>query len=379
MKYLYIFFPVLFALFLLKGNAQDSINFQAQLSGNIHWNPKNKLAWWNGGRIIPQLNYEHKLQPGKQIDFEASANLFGNAGFEPFDSSSFNGKVKPYRLWVRYSTRQLEIRVGLQKINFGSASILRPLMWFELVDPRDPLKLTDGVWGVLARYYFLNNANIWLWGLYGNRNLKGWEIFETRNKVPEFGSRVQVPVPKGETGFSYHHRMTDPSTFSDSSFAFNRVPENRFGFDVKLDVVVGCWFEGSWSIYNKDMGKNSNQKIFNLGMDYTFGLGNGFTLILEQLIASYSEKSFDFKNTAIFSLFTMSYPMGLFYNLSGIIYYDWTNNSVYNFLNLQRQFNRFTLYLMGYINPVKYNIPTQTYGEILYAGSGIQLMAVLNL
>ena len=69
---------------------------------------------------------------------------------------------------MRYSSDQFELRLGLQKINFGSASMLRPLMWFDQMDPRDPLHLTDGVWGLLARYYFLNNANIWLWGLYGN-------------------------------------------------------------------------------------------------------------------------------------------------------------------------------------------------------------------
>jgi hypothetical protein len=72
-----------------------------------------------------------------------------------FNSFSSNGDIKPYRLWARYSTSQLEIRAGLQKINFGSANILRPLMWFDQMDPRDPLQLTDGVWGILGRYYTL--------------------------------------------------------------------------------------------------------------------------------------------------------------------------------------------------------------------------------
>lgn len=35
-------------------------------------------------------------------------------------------------------------------------------MRFDQVDPRDPLKLTDGVRGLLGRYCFLNNADIWL-------------------------------------------------------------------------------------------------------------------------------------------------------------------------------------------------------------------------
>jgi len=59
----------------------------------------------------------------------------------------------------------------LQKINFGSATLFRLLMWFDRIDPRDPLKLTDGVYGLLLRYYFHNNTNIWLWGLYSITNL----------------------------------------------------------------------------------------------------------------------------------------------------------------------------------------------------------------
>ena len=68
------------------------------------------------------------------------------------DSTDF--RFKPYRLWLRYSTSHLEIRAGLQKINFGSSNILRPLMWFDKMDFRDPLMLTDGVYALLGRYYF---------------------------------------------------------------------------------------------------------------------------------------------------------------------------------------------------------------------------------
>ena len=68
---------------------------------------------------------------------------------------------------------------GLQKINFGSAVLLRPLMWFDSLDPRDPLQLTDGVYAVLLRYYFPNNANLWAWALYGNDSPKGWESAAT--------------------------------------------------------------------------------------------------------------------------------------------------------------------------------------------------------
>jgi hypothetical protein len=369
---------VLFLTLFIKGNASDSLTFKGQLSGYSHYNPANKLPWWSGGRYIPQLNYQYKLSGEKLIDFEASANLYGNAGLKLFDSANFSGNIKPYRVWARYSTDQLELRAGLQKINFGSATILRPLMWFDQVDPRDPLKLTDGVWGVLGRYYFLNNANLWLWGLYGNKNRKGWETFDSKKDIPEFGGRFQSPVPKGEAGFSYHRRNADCSILSDSLNNYNNVVENRFGLDAKFDVVVGCWVEASWSNYNKKIGIYSNQEIVNLGIDYTFGLGKGIAVIFEQLIAAYDEKPFKFKKSTTFSLLNITYPLGMFDNISAITYFDWASNKTYIFLNWQKQFNKFSLYLMGYMNPKDYNIPTQTTGETLYAGSGAQVMVVFN-
>lgn len=376
---------LVFILTWIAGSGQDSIRearsqmeFSGQLSAYTHVNPSNELPWWSGGRYIPQLNGEVELRNDRLIDFEASANVYGNIGIHPFDTVGVNGDLKPYRVWARFSTRQLEIRAGLQKINFGSASILRPLMWFDQIDPRDPLQLTDGVWGIRARYYFLNNANIWLWGLYGNDRLKGWETFASAPEVPEFGGRVQIPVPRGEAAISYHHRTADASTLSNGSMPLDRVPENRFGFDAKFDMVVGWWMEASWSRYSENLGTYTNQEILNLGIDYTFGIGNGLTVILEQLLATFDQEAFDFQNTLNFSLLNLSYPVGIFDQLSAIVYYDWTNQRLYNFVNWQRQFNNLTLYLMGYINPKEYRIPTQATDEILYAGSGIQVMLVFN-
>lgn len=372
-----VFFS-LSAICCYKGHAQDTLIFKGQLSAYTHLNAQNELPWWSGARYLPQLNYEHRLPNTRLIDFEASANLYGHAGLKPFESADFTGDLRPYRAWARYSSPQFELRTGLQKINFGSASLLRPLMWFDQIDPRDPLRLTDGVWGILARYYFLNNANIWVWGLYGNDNLKGWETFSSREDIPEFGGRLQLPVPKGEAGLSYHHRTADGSSLPDSSAARGKLVENRYGFDVRFDMEVGWWIEASWSDYRENIGFYSNQEIINLGMDYTFGVGNGLAATYEQLLASYDENPFRFSNATTFSLISLSYPVSLFDNVSAIVYYDWTNNKAYNFLNWQRQSNRFTYYLIGYVNPKQYDIPAQGTGDILYAGSGIQLMVVFN-
>ncbi len=67
--------------------------------------------------------------------------------------------LSPYRFWFRRSTANLEIRMGLQKITFGPARLFRSLMWFDKLDPRDPLKITEGVWAIRIRRDFPNNAN----------------------------------------------------------------------------------------------------------------------------------------------------------------------------------------------------------------------------
>jgi hypothetical protein len=359
-------------------SAQDSISFKGQASGWMNYNTGNDLPLYIGGRYIPQFNAIIPLKNDHKIDFEASANINGSMGIDPFTSMNSFGTIKPYRLWTRYSTRQFELRAGLQKLNFGSATLLRPLMWFDQVDPRDPLKLTDGVWGILGRYYFLNNANIWLWGLYGNTKPRGWEPAATNKHYPEAGGRIQLPIPRGEAALTFHHRIADTGNLNGLVPDYSEIPENKIGFDMKMDLVVGFWLEGSWVKKNKDLGIFTNQEILNSGIDYTFGIGNGLYVIYEQLLASSDKKPFYFQNTSTFSLLSLSYPIGLSDNLSGIVYYDWNHRKSYNFLNWQKQFNKLTLYMMAYWNPEIYNIPAQGEGQNLFAGRGVQVMLVWN-
>ncbi len=147
-----------------------------------------------GGRYIPTLSLSDSLGNSQTISAEMSINAYGNYFTMGNNNSDFSGNIKPYRLWIRYTFPRLELRIGLQKINFGSASILRPLMWFDRIDVRDPLQLTDGVYSFLGRYYFQNNVNIWFWTLYGNNEPMGWETVPTKKHIPEFGGRIQLPL-----------------------------------------------------------------------------------------------------------------------------------------------------------------------------------------
>jgi hypothetical protein len=358
--------------------AQDAFRFSGQLSSWMNVNSSSTLPLWGGLRYLPQVNLTLADGDRGKIDAEASANIYGTAGMNPFDSVTATGDIKPYRFWVRYSTKQFEVRVGLQKLSFGSALMLRPLMWFDQLDPRDPLRLTDGVWGVLARYYFLNNANIWLWGLYGNGERRGWEAIPANIKIPEFGGRLQFPVPRGEMAFTYHHRVADSRGLAGTVAEFERIPEHKFGFDAKWDLITGLWLEGSFSHKGQDLDFLTNQLIMNAGVDYTFGIGNGLYGAFEQLLISYDETSFAFSDVMSFSVFTLRYPFGLFDNISPILYYNWSTGDLYSFLSWQKQYNNITLYLMAFWNPEKYDLPAQTEGSAIFAGKGLQFMFVYN-
>jgi hypothetical protein len=163
--------------------AQDFI-YSGQLSSWISANQQNEKFAQLGIRYIPTLSFSASLSTDQLFDVEASIKAFSNAYFQPSSKPQNTNDVSPYRLWARMSGPQYELRVGLQKINFGSASVLRPLMWFDTIDPRDPLQITSGVYGILGRYYFLNNANLWLWALIGNDEPKGWELIPTAKGKP---------------------------------------------------------------------------------------------------------------------------------------------------------------------------------------------------
>lgn len=369
---------LLICALIVQVSLAQKLQFKGQASAWTNFNPSNELKLWGGARYLPQLNLQLGKESKNLIDFEASANLNGTLGTVPFDTLYSSGKIKPYRLWARYSNDQLEIRAGLQKINFGSASMIRPLMWFDQLDPRDPLQLTDGVWGVLSRYYFLNNANLWLWVLYGNEKPKTWEIGHTSLQQPEFGGRFQTSVPKGEMALSVHHRQVEKSALGEFPTIVEPLAENRIGLDGKWDVGVGLWFEAVWMNKSKNIGIFTNQTSLSVGTDYTFGIGNGLNVIFEQLLFAYDEKPFQLNNPFVFSTLSLNYPLGLNDQLSALLYYDWKNSGIYNMLTWNHQFKQFILYSMAYSNPINYKMPLTANDVNLFAGTGVQLMLVWN-
>ncbi|MGD8538137.1 MAG: hypothetical protein PVI66_05410 [Candidatus Aminicenantes bacterium] len=333
-----------------------------------------------GIRFIPELFLEKSLSRKITLDANISLNTYGVATFKSNDNVQSESDIKPYRLWARFSSSQFEVRLGLQKISFGSASLLRPLMWFDRLDPRDPLQLTEGVYALLFRYYFVSNTNIWVWGLYGNDDPKGWETFPSDKKTPEFGGRVQVPLFSGELAFSYHHRTADINRgpFEGLFPVDNLIQENRFGCDGKWDVTIGVWIEATLTHQESVLLPYPWQRALNAGLDYTFGIGNGLYALGEHLILTQSKETWNSGKDTNFSCFLCRYPFGIMDDLTVILYYDWENEEFYRFINWQRTYDKWMFNIIGFWNPEEFLLyPTQA-GNNPFVGKGFQIMVTFN-
>ena len=341
-----------------------------------------------GGRYIPQLNGRRTIG-GKTADFEASLHL--NAGFsaQPFDSAESRGDIKPYRLWLRYSAPRFEIRLGLQKINFGSALLLRPLMWFDAADPRDPLQLTDGAWGLLGRYYFLNNATLWLWLLRPAEQLRSWELMPSNRSHPEWGGRIQYPLPGGEIGLSGHLRTADGRALAGEAApageawtqrdVLAEISESRIGLDAKWDWLVGLWFEGAWIRSGHSPAPLRNETLLTIGSDYTFGIGNGLHLLCENLWFAAGPEGPGLDGARALAGLSLTYPLSLFDQLSAILYADWDEQELYRFASWRRQYDNLAINLMAWWNPERLLLPGHSgEGGAAFAGRGGQIMLIYN-
>ena len=373
----------IFALGLLWGQSllfSQTFAYRGQFSSWLTGAFDNPVVSQVGIRYIPELSIRKTLGESLSLDAELSFDIDGTGTFSDVDILDLDGRVKPYRFWARFGGNRFEARIGLQKINFGSATLFRPLRWFDRMDPRDPLKRTEGVYGLLMRYYFSNNANGWLWGLYGNNEIKGWESIPTENNGIEFGGRLQLPFLTGETGFTYHHRRADPSRISGPALFSNTRPfsEHRFALDLKLDITIGLWFEAAIIQRNTDMHLMKHQRMWTLGADYTLGIGNGLTVLTE---FSRTDNSNTFLGTGEnFSFWGLSanYLVGLFDQVSAIYYFDLGQKEHYLSLNWQRTTDNWQFHFSVFLNP-EFGLLNQVQRESgEFPGKGFRIMVVFT-
>ena len=387
-------FVFLTVLLITLSSKDKVLEFQGQLTANGQYAPQDYHYSLLGLRYIPQLNINVTNNDSIHYwDFEISADLSTYYSFInkeqqnlPKPSNSYYGeainghhkivgKVAPYRFWARYRYENLELRFGLQKIDFGSASLLRPLQWFNSMDPRDPLGITNGVFGLLGKYYFDNNANIWMWCLGLNDDQRGFDVLVSDEFKPEFGGRFQYPVPLGELAFTYNHRWANAQPLPSNS-----IQEDKFALDGKWDVGVGLWFETTYSFLHQPFDMLTNQFAFNFGLDYTFGVGNGLSASLEHLLLSYDKTAFAMKNIQNTTALQLAYPIAMFDTFSFMAYHNWESKSFSAFLSYMHVFKEVSLYSNLYYNPMK-NVEVFSADDsslMMGRGFGVQLMLVFN-
>jgi hypothetical protein len=373
-----LIFVVSAAVLMTRTAAAQSVSVQGQASTWFTLNDADPSTPGVGVRYVPALSLERQLTESRLVDGEISLNAYGYGESPGWHDLDTTGRLKPYRVWARFKTSRFEARGGLQKINFGSALLLRPLRWFDSVDPRDPLQITEGVYALLVREYLPRNYTVWAWGLYGNDHLKGLELSPTRERTPEYGGRFQAPLSRGEIAFTTHHRRADLSRGL-AAVGAGEDPiarESRYGFDGKWDVGVGIWFEGAAIRQTRPALPSADSGALTLGADYTFGLGNGLHVLGEYFVQETSEE-----RSTRFSALSLSYPLGLLDSLSAILYVDTTRADIYRFVNWQRTYDSWQFYVMAFWNPRQLAIVSQaatSVGRNPLSGKGIQIMAVFN-
>jgi len=327
--------------------AESEFDFKGQLIGvpNIsHNNDEYKINGYI--QYLPMVEYSEYLDK-LNYSFDVAGNFMTN-----FESSP---DAKLYRMKFSISNDQNEFRIGLQKLNFGPAQVLRSLQWFDTMSPTDPLKLTDGVYGALYRHYFLNNNNIWLWSLYGNDERKGIEMYETKENTFEFGGRTQMMLLNGEVGFTLHHRQLYFDT------------EQKLAIDGRWDYIIGSWFEAVAQVND-----NMQMALITLGTDYTFGIGNGIYVMNEHLItqADYNG-SFKTEIPQVSSIM-IAYPFTLFDTFSSITYYSWETEELSQYFSWQRTYDNIIL------NLNLFHFPKNSTNPGNMAGNGIEFKIIYN-
>lgn len=300
----------------------------------------------------PELTVDLYRQNDNFIDTEFSYDLNLHYKNSNDNDSEITGKL--YRGWLRYSTSQTELRVGLQKINFGPAQILRSLQWFDNINPHDPAKTTEGVKAILGRYYFINNANIWLWGIWGNSNETSINEFFKDEDNLEFGGRIQYPFQYCEAGFSAHHSPTNLLTFD---------TETKYGIDLRWDMTLGFWIESCLNVYKNSNDSNYSQ-LLSVGSDYTFGIGNGIYCLFEhQYFSDLKEDIWEPTVKSGASSLLISYPLGMFDSVRSILSYNWQYEHSNIFISYNRNYDYLSIYLNLFWNSDQSDYPDNSINQ----------------
>ncbi|MEE9466473.1 MAG: hypothetical protein V3W14_12970 [Candidatus Neomarinimicrobiota bacterium] len=314
---------------------------------------------------IPTFSLARELPGGALIDLEWAYR----AGWATTGNDSTITSGSHHRLWARYSGESLELRLGLQKIAFGPGLVLRPLAWFDTIDPKDPTNQTDGVEAFRARWFATDNLALW-----------GWLVSDGDMDEVSPGGRIELSHPLADLGFTWHWNRT--TGFGQLGMLPARLesPEWRLGWDLRFDRSIGFWTEGvlAYPVEPATVGP-AYQHVLMLGGDYTFALGNGLYVMVEHL--SLRPLRWPLSNQGQVSALLASMPLGIMDQLMVIVQIDWESRQAFNYLRWARAWDTISLNVMLQANPRRksFDWPPESLPTGLAGfGAGLQIMVVYN-
>ena len=174
---------------------------------------------------------------------------------------------------------------------------------------------------------------------------------------------------------SINYLLNDPPV----SLNFALVRENRYALDGKWDYEIGFWVETAVIHQQFDFMDYRYRNQLNVGLDYTFPLGNGVHALFEYYYLAFS-KQVEFRNGYEIAAAMLDYPLNIFDRIMGLVYYDLENSDFYNFFSWQRSYDNWSLNTIVFLNPnnnslsFKQNRDTASYA----LGKGFQFMLVYH-
>ncbi len=293
-------------------------------------------------RYTPEFFTEWTLPAGLKMAVELSPVIRTTMIDQTWENTG-----KWHRYWLRMSGEYWEARIGLQKINFGPAKLLRTLQWFDALDVRDPVPFTSGVQSLLLRGYTAGNHNFWVWTVLADGKLKGKDLLVTPEGRLEYGGRAQFALPNITLAVSGHPR---PVRFADLPLLTDQgttAVEQKAAFDLSADWVVGLSLEAMYRVTDRNLLFYPEiQRLLTFGLDYTFPLGNGLSALYEQNWQNFTSWADEYPIPGILagyqpaealniSALQFSYSFDIMNQTGFMAYHSWTTGETVYFLSLQ--------------------------------------------
>ena len=314
---------------------------------------------------IPMLSLSRDLSINQFVDLEWSYRMQYRMYEEDVVFSS-----KPYRLWLRYSSDQIEARLGLQKIAFGPTVVLRSLAWFDTIDPKDPTGQTDAVEAFRLRLFPSSSLALWLWSINNDQD------------TLSYGGRAELSASIGEWGLTYYQDPTKLGQSVGQFPIFISGPHQRAAIDYRYDGYFGFWFEGVGIFADRKQDVELNRfTLFTLGADYTIPVGPGLLIMAETMRINSSSTAKESSTEQTYTALMASLPINMLHQLMFIAQIDWDNSHMYNYLRWGITYDHFSLNFILSISPKRgdYEIAKEDLPKTVAGfGTGLQFMLIYN-